>query len=170
MNEKIEFALRAALIGVGATAVMDAWAALLRRFGVPSLNFALLGRWLGHMPQGRWMHESIARAAPVRGELLLGWGAHYSIGVAFSALLLSTAGLRWARSPSLVPALAVGVVTVLAPLLVLQPALGAGIASTRTPAPLFNSAKSLVTHTVFGVGLYLAARATASLIPAGRLS
>jgi hypothetical protein len=57
-------------------------------------------------------------------------------------------------------------VTVLAPLFILQPALGAGIASSKTPAPIFNSFKSLLTHTIFGVGLFLAARATASLIPA----
>ena len=54
---------------------------------------------------------------------------------------------------------------VLAPLLILQPALGAGIASSKTEAPVFNCIKSLVTHTVFGFGLYLAALATASLLP-----
>lgn len=167
MNERVEFALRTVLIGAGATVVMDAWALLLRRFGVPSLDFALLGRWIGHLPEGQWVHERIARATPVRGELLLGWFAHYSIGIAFSALALSVFGLRWARSPSLAPALFIGIVTVLAPLLVLQPALGAGIASSKTAAPLFNCMKSLVTHTVYGVGLYLAARATASLLAAG---
>jgi hypothetical protein len=59
--------------------------------------------------------------------------AHYTIGVTFAGLLLSIFGLQWARSPSLLPALAVGVVTVGAPLLVLQPAFGAGIASSKTP-------------------------------------
>lgn len=166
VSERVELVLRTVLIGVGATLVMDAWALLLQQLGVPSLNFALLGRWLGHLPEGQWMHESIARAAPVRGELLIGWCAHYSIGITFSALLLSTFGLKWARSPSVVPALFIGMVTVLAPWLILQPALGAGIASSRTGAPIFNSMKSLVTHTVYGVGLYLAALATASLIPA----
>lgn len=113
------------------------------------------------------MHASIAEAAPVRGERAMGWAAHYSIGISLAALLLATFGSRWARAPSLLPALLVGVVTVIAPLLVLQPALGAGIASSKTPAPFFNSVKSLVTHTVFGFGLYLAALATASLVPAG---
>lgn len=168
MNEKIEFALRTVAIGVGATLVMDAWAFLLRRLGVPSLDFALLGRWIGHLPEGRWVHESIARAAPVRGEALIGWGAHYAIGITFSALMLSTFGLRWARSPSLLPALAIGLVTVVAPLFILQPALGAGIASSKTAAPLFNSMKSIATHTVFGLGMYLAALSTSSLLPAAR--
>ncbi len=168
MSIQIEFALRTILIGVGATIVMDLWALLLRQFGIPSLNFAFLGRWIGHLPEGHWVHERIAKATPVRGELLIGWCAHYSIGITFAALLLSTFGLQWARSPSLLPALAIGIVTVFAPLLILQPALGAGIASSKTPTPVFNCIKSLVTHTVYGVGLYLAALATAALIPAGR--
>lgn len=166
MNERWEFVVRTAVIGVGATVVMDLWALLLKQLGVPSLNFALLGRWLGHLPEGQWVHESIAKAAPVRGELLLGWAAHYSIGVTFAALLLFVFGLQWARSPSLLPALAIGLVTVVAPLFVLQPALGAGIASSKTPRPVFNSAKSVVTHTVYGVGLYLAALGAAALLPA----
>lgn len=168
VNEKLEFALRAVSIGAGATLVMDAWAMLLKQFGVPSLNFAFLGRWIGHLPQGQWVQQRIAAATPVRGELLLGWGAHYSIGITFAALLLATFGLSWARSPSLVPALLVGIVTVVAPLFILQPALGAGIASSKTAAPLFNCVKSIVTHTVYGVGLYLAALATSSLFPAGK--
>lgn len=168
MSERVEFALRAVLIGAGATLVMDAWALLLRQLGVQSLNFALLGRWIGHLPRGQWMHESIAGAAPVKGELVIGWCAHYAIGITFAALLLSAFGAKWARSPSLLPALFIGVVTVAAPLFVLQPALGAGIASSKTAAPIFNSMKSLVTHAVFGLGLYLAALATASLLPAGK--
>lgn len=168
MNERVDVVLRTVLIGAGATLAMDGWALLLKKLGIPSLNFALLGRWLGHIPQGKWRHESIARAAPVRGERLIGWGAHYSIGIAFAALLISTFGSSWARSPSLLPALLVGVATVVAPLFVLQPALGAGIASSKTAAPLFNSMKSVVTHTVFGLGLYLTALVTASLLPSGK--
>jgi len=168
MNGKIEFIVRSIVIGAGATVVMDLWAALLRRLGVPSLNFGLLGRWLGHLPHGQWHHDSIARAAPVRGERALGWCAHYGIGISFATLLLAVFGLSWARSPTLPPALLIGVVTVVAPLVVLQPALGAGVAWSKTPAPLFNTLKSLVTHAVFGVGMFLAACAAGALLPGGR--
>lgn len=167
MNQTLEFVLRTVLIGVGATLVMDLWAALLRQFGVPSLNFAFLGRWLGHLSQGRWFHESIARAAPVRQELLIGWAAHYTIGISFAALLLAVFSLSWARSPTLFPALLIGLITVLAPLLILQPALGAGIASSKTATPVTNALKSVVTHIVFGAGLFLAARLTARWVPVG---
>lgn len=157
----MELIVRSILIGAGATLTMDAWAALLRRFGIPSLNFAMLGRWVGHLPRGRLVHESIARAAPVKGELALGWATHYAIGISLAGVLLATYGLEWAHAPTLLPALVIGVVTVAAPLLVLQPALGAGIASRKTPTPLRNSLKSLATHVVFGSGLYLAARVMA---------
>ena len=168
MSPSIEFLLRTLMIGVGATLMMDLWALLLRQIGIPSLNFALLGRWIGHLRHGQWTHDSIARATPVPGELLMGWTAHYAIGISFALLLLSTFGLKWARTPSLLPALLIGVVTVLAPLLILQPAMGAGIASTNTPTPILSSLKSLVTHTVYGLGLYLAALTTTALLPAGK--
>jgi hypothetical protein len=159
-----ELAVRAFLIGGTATLLMDTWGAVLRRFGIPSLRFELLGRWVGNLPRGRWFHQDIARTPPVRGERLIGWCAHYLIGIGFAALLLIIHGVAWARSPTLFPALGFGVVTVLAPWLVLQPALGAGIASSKTPRPVFNSGKSLITHTVFGFGLFIAAHATAWLL------
>lgn len=168
MSEMIASVWHALVIGVGATMVMDLWAALLRQFGVPSLNLAFLGRWIGHLAGGEWGHVSIAAAAPIRGERWIGWGAHYSIGVVFAALLLWTCGVEWVRAPSLLPALLVGIATVIAPLFVLQPALGAGIASRKTARPLFNSMKSVATHVVFGVGMYLTALAAAMLFPLGR--
>jgi len=165
MKTMMEFAFRSIVIGAGATLLMDVWAAVLRRFGITSLNFAFLGRWIGHLRRGQWFHESIAKSPSVPRELLMGWCAHYTIGVSFAALLLATFGLPWARTPTLFPALLVGVATVVAPWFILQPALGAGIASRKTPTPVFNAVKSLVTHAVFGIGLFLAARCLAALVP-----
>jgi energy-converting hydrogenase Eha subunit B len=165
MNNMTEFVVRSFVIGAGATVVMDVWAALLKRFGIASLNFALLGRWIGHLPSGRWFHGNIAKTPQVRGELLIGWCAHYSIGVNFAAVLLATFGVSWARSPTLYPALFIGVVTVVAPWFILQPALGAGIASSKTPRPIFNATKSLITHVVFGAGLFIAALAASAICP-----
>jgi hypothetical protein len=150
-------AMRVLFIGIGATAAMDAWLWLLKRLGVPAPDFALVGRWIGHMARGRWAHAAIARATPVRGERALGWTVHYLTGIAFAGLLVALAGTGWPRSPSLLPALAVGLGTVVVPLFVMQPAMGAGIASSRTPTPLKNCLRSLANHVVFGVGLYLAA-------------
>ena len=166
MHASLELAVRAVAIGVGATLVMDLWAALLRQFGVPSLNMAHLGRWIGHLVRSPWQLHSIAATPPVRGEWWIGWCAHYAIGVTFSVLLLSVKGLGWAQSPSLFPPVLTGLVTVAAPLLILQPGMGAGVASRHTARPVFNSLKSVLTHLVFGIGMYGAAVATAWLWPA----
>ena len=99
-----------------------------------------------------------AKAPPVPGEQALGWAVYYATGIAFAGLLVTLYGPGWLAAPRLGPALAVGVGTVLAPLFVLQPAMGAGIASRKTATPLRNCVRSLLNHTAFGAGLYLAAQ------------
>lgn len=156
------------LTGAGATAMTDFWAFLRTCwFGTPPPNFGMVGRWIGHLARGRLRHESIAAAAPIRAERALGWITHYAIGMGFALLLPAFWGWDWIRKPSLVPALIVGVVTVLAPLFVMQPAMGAGFAASRTPRPAAARVQSLVTHTVFGIGLYAAAKAINSLTTGG---
>lgn len=124
---------------------------------MPTLDFALIGRWAGHLARGRYRHEAIARAQPVRGEWVLGWAVHYAVGIAFAAVLVGLQGSAWAAQPTLAPALAVGIGSVLAPWLVMQPAMGAGVAAARTPHPNRNRIRSLANNAVFGLGLYLAA-------------
>jgi hypothetical protein len=54
----------AGAIGIGATLVMDLWNLFLRRtFGIPSLSFCLVGRWLRHMP-GAFRHSRRSQAVP----------------------------------------------------------------------------------------------------------
>lgn len=149
--------LHIALVGIGATAVLDAWLWLLQRLGVPTGSFALIGRWVGHLARGQLRHAAISRAAPVPHELLLGWVTHYAVGIAFAALLVGLRGLAWLQTPALLPAVLVGAATVVMPMAVMQPAMGLGFAARKTPAPLHNRLRSLANHTVFGLGLYLAA-------------
>lgn len=156
--------LHAVTIGIGATVLMDIWILLLKRWGIPTLNFTLLGRWVGHMPQGRWVHDGIAKAAPVRGEVQLGWCVHYLTGIAFALVLTWLAGPDWMQAPTLLPALGFGIGTVAVPFFVMQPAMGSGIASSRTATPCLNRVRSLANHTVFGLGLYAAALATSRSI------
>jgi hypothetical protein len=108
------------------------------------------------MARGRFRHERIATAEPVRGERVIGWTAHYLIGIAFAGVLLAICGLAWARQPTLAPALALGIATVAAPFLLMQPGMGAGIAASSTPRPDSARLQGLVTHAVFGLGLYAA--------------
>lgn len=158
MNHFLELLVRGAVIGVGGAALMDLWGWALRRtFGITGLDYALLGRWMGHLGRGRFCHGSIASAQPVRGERALGWAAHYSIGIAFALLLLVVAGDHWAHHPTLWPALLVGWVTIVAPWFIMQPAMGAGFAASKAPRPGVARLRNLATHTVYGVGLYASA-------------
>jgi hypothetical protein len=150
--------MRVLLIGAGGTATTDLWALLRRRLlGVASPNYALVGRWIAHLARGQARHDAIAKAAPVTGELAIGWIAHYAIGMGFALLLPALFGAQWILHPTLTPALLVGVGTVLAPFLVMQPAMGAGFASSRAPRPNAARLQSLVNHFVFGLGLFVTA-------------
>ncbi|AOI73098.1 DUF2938 domain-containing protein [Burkholderia ubonensis] len=160
MNDTADTLLHLLLIGAGGTLVMDLWALFrLRAFGTPSLDCALVGRWLGHMAEGRFRHASIVAAAPVRHERPLGWLAHYAIGIAFAGLPVAIAGTQWISAPTLLPALVAGIGSVAAPFFVMQPAFGFGIAAARTPQPRVARRRSLVTHLSYGLGLYVAAQA-----------
>ncbi|MGF6429248.1 MULTISPECIES: DUF2938 domain-containing protein [Bradyrhizobium] len=157
MVEAAEFVASAVLIGTGATVVMDIWGMVrMRLLGIPSLDYALLGRWLGHLVSARLRHDRIAASPQVAGERVIGWAAHYLIGIGFAGVLLAIFGLDWLRQPTIAPALMVGIGSVAAPFLVMQPAMGAGIAASRTPRPWAARLQSLVTHAVFGFGLYAA--------------
>ena len=151
-------------IGVGATAALDLWLVALKRLGVPTGSFALIGRWVAYMARGRFSHASIAKAEPVRNELAIGWVTHYAVGIVFAAVLATLQGSGWMQQPTLVPAFLTGVATVVMPLFVMQPAMGSGFAASKTPAPLKNCARSVTNHAVFGVGMYVTAFAIAKLI------
>ena len=145
-------------LGVGATLVMDAWNYPLKRgLGIPSLNYCFLGRWVLYLPRGVFRHASISAAAPLPRECTVGWMSHYSIGVVLAVTFVVLAPAHWVEEPTLWPALLFGVGTVVFPFFVLQPALGFGLASSRAPKPLSARLKSLATHTVFGVGLFVCA-------------
>ncbi|MDT4835875.1 hypothetical protein FQZ97_695530 [compost metagenome] len=95
----------------------------------------------------------------MRGERLIGWTSHYLVGVVFAGLLVAAVGPGWLCRPSLAPALAFGALSVAAPFLLMQPAFGMGIAAARLPNPSRARVRSLVTHLVFGTGLFIAGRA-----------
>ncbi len=149
----------AALVGLGATAVMDVGGDVWRRArGTRPLDPALVGRWVGHMARGRMTHRSIRDTPPIWEERVIGWVAHYAIGAA-CAVGLVAARPGWLERPTLTPALATGLATTAAPWLVMQPAFGMGVAASRTPRPGAARWASLRAHAVYGTGLWVAGRA-----------
>jgi hypothetical protein len=138
---------------------MDLWALFLKSvFSIPSPNYCLVGRWLSHMPEGTFMHASIAAASPKRSECTVGWIAHYVIGTVYAFVLIAFVSNSWLVRPSLFPAMLFGI----------------GSVGRAVPghAAIFRARhccnrerriqrrpglRSLMAHAVFGVGLYTCA-------------
>ena len=165
MSTEANDLLIAALIGIGATAFLDLWTLFLSRvFHMPPPNYCLVGRWFSHMTEGRFSHISISTASPMPSECAVGWIAHYVIGAFYGLALVAFVSGGWLAQPTFLPALVFGVVSVLLPFLIMQPAFGLGVAASRAPNPRQAQIRTLMSHTVFGVGLYVCAVALGRLL------
>lgn len=158
-----QFALAVA-VGLGATLVMDVVAVILNRaFKLPPANMCLVGRWVRYMPDGVFVHGSIAKAPAKAAECIVGWIAHYVIGAIFAVILVLLISPSWLQTPTLMPALIFGIVTVAVPFLVMHPSFGMGVAASKTPNPAQARLRSVMNHAIFGFGLYVAAVALTAL-------
>jgi hypothetical protein len=154
---EMEIGFRIVLIGVLATLFMDLWSYILSMFNIKSLDYRLVGRWIGHFKDGVFTHSNIAKSTPVSCERILGWAAHYLIGITFSFVLVIIFGTNWLEQPTVLPALIIGIVTIIAPFFIMQPAFGFGIAASKTSNATLARFKSLMSHSIYGLGLYLGA-------------
>src|SRR5262245_8297143 len=127
-----------------------------RVLGVPAMNWAMVGRWFGNMAHGQFVQAEMSKAAPVKGELAIGWIAHYAIGIGYGLLLVALSGKVWLVRPTLLPPLILSWVLLVAPLLMMMPRMGMGIAGSRTPQPHVTRLRSVMSHSVFGLGMFAA--------------
>jgi energy-converting hydrogenase Eha subunit B len=155
MNTLVISLLSAALMGLGATLTFVLWGLFLKRaFKITPSNICLVGRWLRYMPEGTFMHSNIVSTPQKSAECTVGWIAHYLIGITFASVFVAIVGSSWLQHPTLIPAIVFGVVTVLAPFFIMQPAMGLGFVTSKTSNPMQARIRSLMNHTAFGVGLY----------------
>ncbi|WP_300010113.1 DUF2938 domain-containing protein [uncultured Roseobacter sp.] len=146
------------VMGVMATVAMDIWAQLLYRFaGVSAPNWAMVGRWVAHMPRGQLVHDGIGAADAVPGELAIGWLFHYVVGIAYGVALAVIMGADWLAAPTFWPAWIFAMLTIGFGWFVMQPGMGLGWAASQTPNPWRARGLGLAAHTVFGVGMWLGA-------------
>ena len=158
MGFEIGILLKGLVIGIGGTIALDIWAMTLQVVvKTPAMNWAMVGRWLGHIPSGKLKHENIAAAEPIRGEAALGWVFHYAIGLGYGLLLVFVCGSEWLAAPTVLPPVVLSLALLVAPFCVMMPGLGFGIAGSKTPKPNVTRLKSLLGHTMFGLGMYVTA-------------
>jgi hypothetical protein len=147
------------VVGLVATGVADLWQQALKHgAGLPTANWRLIGRWVAGMSRGGLVQPAIAAAVAVPGEAAIGWTFHYLVGVLYAGLYLAIVGAWPGAGPSLGSALVFAAVTLAAPWLVMQPALGFGVMARRLPNRSAVALVTISTHLVFGVGLYLGVR------------
>jgi len=165
VDSQTSYVVAVLLVGAGATLITDLWGQCMNLlFRMPAPNYCLVGRWALSMREGVFTHDNIAAAPKQDAECLAGWVVHFTVGIVFAGLLLAIAPADWLQRPTLWPALGTGIATVVFPYLIMQPAFGLGIAAARTAHPTRARLKSLMTHSVFGVGLYVAALVVSSIM------
>ena len=153
----MEVVYQGVFIGIVATLGMDIWAAIVKHLlHLPTANWALVGRWFGHMPRGVFVHHPIADSSVIPNELAIGWVTHYLTGIVYGIAYLSVVQVLFSSGPTLTSALVFGLVTLAAPWLIMQPGMGAGIFASRTPRPNMMRLINLSMHVVFGASLYIA--------------
>jgi len=156
MNNFLLLFVQAAFIGLGATLTFDLWGLFLKHaFKIAPSNICLVGRWLRYMPEGTFRHTNITTSPAKSAECIVGWLAHYTIGITFAVVFVAIVGSGWLRYPTFFPALLFGIGTVFAPFFIMQPAFGLGIAAAKTATPAQARIRSLMNHLAFGWGLYL---------------
>lgn len=148
--------LQGTLIGIVATVCMDVWAAIAKHvLKLPTADWAMVGRWFGHIPRGTLAHHPISASPPITNELALGWIGHYVIGVVYGVAYLYIVKGILVGEPSLLSGIGFGIATLFAPWLIMQPAMGVGVFASRAPRPAIMRLTNFSMHAVFGASLYL---------------
>lgn len=146
------------LMGLSGTIAMDIWAWVQARLGIaPFPNWAMPGRWLGHVLRGRVFHDDIGAAEPVASELSLGWAFHYGVGILYGLIWAALAGSAWLAAPTFVPVWIFALITIAAGWFLLQPGMGLGWGASKTPNPWKVRGLGLLAHSVFGLGMWVGA-------------
>jgi len=148
-----------AIVGVLATLTMDIVAMIAFRLGIAGRSPRrtgpdLIGRWVGYLFQGKFTHTDILRTPRLRGELLLGFAAHYAIGIVLTLLYLGLLIVAHA-TPTALTAIFYGTATTILPWFVMFPSQGMGWLGRNAPRDAHLAPISLFNHIVFGVGLAL---------------
>jgi Protein of unknown function (DUF2938) len=153
-----DFLIRSIIMGVAATALLDIWALLLKAvFGFATPNWAMSGRWFGHVLKGHFKHESIADAPAFENELAMGWIGHYVIGILFAAATLLIGGAAWVKLPTWPIPIAIGLITVGCGWFIMQPGMGNGMAASKRPDASRIRILNILGHIIFGLGLLVSA-------------
>lgn len=151
----MEIFIQTLLLGIFATAVIDVWATFSNRvLKFPRTNWSMVGRWLGHMHGGKFVHNPVSSSPKIKNENILGWLCHYFIGTVYASVYALYVYWHLGGMPTFITALLFGLLTILSPWLIMQPGLGLGFFAAKAPNPNFVRLQNFCIHSIFGVALY----------------
>jgi hypothetical protein len=147
------------IVGILATVTMDVVAVMALRFGIAGRGPRrtgpdLIGRWIGYLLRGKFRHTDILQTPPLRGELLLGLAAHYSIGFVLTLVYLGLLVVAHA-TPTALSAILYGTATTVFPWFLMFPSQGMGWLGRDAPGDAHLALLSLFNHIMFGLGIAL---------------
>ena len=153
------FLVLGVIVGILATVTMDAVAVIALRLGIAGRGQRrtgpdLIGRWIGYLLRGKFRHTDILETPPLRGELLLGFAAHYSIGIMLTLVYFGLLVVTRSRSTTF-SAILYGTATTVLPWFVMFPSQGMGWMGRDAPGDAHLARASLFNHVVFGLGIAL---------------
>ena len=130
---------------------------------MPNYGFDVVGRWIGHMAHGRFLHKPIFTSPPIPGEII-GWIAHYALGAAFGFLpILLGGGAGWIANPTWLAAIS-GPAHARGALLHRGSRVRHGRALCARADPWAARRQGVIAHLYYGVALYIAAVLVAMLM------
>jgi hypothetical protein len=142
------------IIGVSGTLAMDLINHLFARRGIIlKIDVAMIGRMVVGWARGRFRYRHPTDLEPVANERLLGYIAHYVIGIGLAMPFLFYYGY-FAGGP--VPeswALPYGVATTVASWFLVYPSMGLGMCGWRSPDGVKAILSPLANHFFYGAGL-----------------
>lgn len=151
----MDITIQVIALGIFATIIIDIWATFSNKvLNFPRTNWAVVGRWLGHIPRGKLSHAPVSAVPAIKYENILGWAFHYFIGVVYAALYVLFAFLFLDGQPSLLSAWVFGLITILSPWFIMQPCLGMGFCASKAAQPAMVRLQNFAIHSIFGVTLY----------------
>jgi hypothetical protein len=151
--------LQILITGIVATATLDIWQQIYRlAFGTPITDWAMIGRWVGHIPDGRFVQPDIGNAPPIANERMLGWIVHYFVGIGYAVVYLLLMRFVVGSPPSFISPLVFGAVSVVVTWFFMEPILGAGVMGSKIPGQAGAMVHDFTSHLSLGVGLFIGNR------------
>ncbi len=150
--------LQTLVIGIVATATLDIWQQIYRLiFGTPITDWAVIGRWAGHIPEGQIIQPDIGKAPPIANEGILGWIVHYVVGIGYAVVYLLLMRFVIGAPPSFISALVFGAISVGVTWFFMEPILGAGVMGSKIPQQARAMVHDFTSHLSLGLGLFVGA-------------